>query len=395
MYKKLLLIAIYLCTLKFFQIRILDNYSIYACLYISIFILIFIFITKWSNVTKISISEFGGRYINVFLCYCFIPCLASIIFWNSGISSLFMSLYPFLSILIYFFLHIKKYKENEVISILFILAVSKTIITIIQQFTYPTIWFGSPLYNNEELIFDIRSGIIRYYLSLAFWLNVLLSFYFFSRFLKHYSNRNFLCLMITLIGIYIDQARTIMFLCGIVYLYIYIRNRNRLSKKSNLLFFFLLIFIICAYNIYFGELSDQTQNDLNSDYVRILSYKTFLFDFWVNPLAIIIGNGYPVPGIYANQLANYSEFTIFREDVGIIGTLNEYGIGLCIAVLGYLVKVYKNRFYISDYLVGYAIFSLGYIALYSPVQYDTQSNAFFGTFMFLVDLSYKKINRYG
>lgn len=393
MKKYIILLIIYLCTLKFFQIRTLANFTIYACLYSTLLYLIIVYVINKRNIQVKLHSEFSAKYQNIFLIYCFIPCIASVLFWNARISDLFFVVLPNLSLLIYYYLHINNYSEKEIINVLSLLAFSRIIITIIQQYTYPNIWFGAPLYNNDELIFDIRSGIIRYYLSLAFWFNVLLSFYYFNHLITKFSKKNMCFFLITIIGIYIDQSRTIMVLCVFIYLYIYMRKFRDMSKNSNITIIALAVIFIIYFNFFFNDLSEQTQEDLNEDYVRLLSYKTFLFDFWANPFAVIIGNGYPVPGVYTKTLEQFADLTVFREDVGIVGTLNQYGIGLCIAILLYLCKIIKKRRLVSDYLMAYSLFSLGYLFLYSPVHYDVQSNAFWGTYMFLVDLSFNK-NKY-
>lgn len=393
MKKYIILLIIYLCTLKFFQIRTLSNFTIYACLYSTLLYLICAYVINKRKLQISLHSEFGVKYLNFFLICCFVPCIGSLLFWNARISDLFFVVLPNLSLLIYYYLHSNRYSEKVIINVLSLLAFSRIIITIIQQYTYPNIWFGAPLYNNDELLFDIRSGIIRYYLSLAFWFNVLLSFYYFNHLIKKFSKKYLFYFLITIIGIYIDQSRTMMVLCCLIYFYIYIRNIHDMSKYSNKIIIVIAFLCIIYFNFLFNDLFEQTQEDLNEAYVRLLSYKIFLFDFWANPLAIIIGNGYPVPGAYTRTLEQFADFTVFREDVGIVGALNQYGIGLCIAIILYLWKIIKKRQHISDYLVAYALFSFGYLFLYSPVHYDVQSNAFWGTYMFLVDLSFKN-NKY-
>lgn len=249
----------------------------------------------------------------------------------------------------YFLLHKAKIKEKDVVSIITALAVIRTVINIIQQFTFPDYLF---CYRPEGLDaggyfkdIEIRSGIYRYAIEDTY-LSMFLVFYYFRRLLKRVNALNAGLFLFGLAGVYLDQTRQLMFstfLALVLVLVFSVRFKQKWIILS-LIGVVVAFFVINAETL-FADLIYITSSDLNYGNIRIFAYSTYLLEFWGGPLSVIFGNG-PVQwsSSYGAQVAYYQEnLRLFRSDVGIVGAANMYGVVIVLLLIAYLAfYVFRN-----------------------------------------------------
>lgn len=249
----------------------------------------------------------------------------------------------------YFLLHKAKVKEKDIVNLVTALAVIRTLITIVQQFTFPDYLF---CYRPEGLDaggffkgIEIRSGLYRFAIEDTY-LSMFLAFYYFRRLIKQVSALDLGLFLIGLLGVYIDQTRQLMLSTFLAVVLVLLFSVH-FQQKWIILGIIGLIAAIIAFNadILLEDLLDMTRRDLNVGNIRLLAYSTFLLEFWGGPLSVIFGNG-PVQwnSAYGTQIAYYQEnLRLYRSDVGIVGAANMYGVVIVIFLLTFLVfYVFRN-----------------------------------------------------
>lgn len=341
----LIVAFIYLHTLHYFDYIHYDStVGGWICNVIAILCLLFFFLYKYP--TKSCPSK---HYVIGFLLIpmlSFIPC-----YFEHGQNFIesFRTYLPLFVLFLYFFLHKEKFSAKTIINLLTIFAVTRTIILIVQQFTYPNYLFAMrPEVFNDQLgtykEIEIRSGIYRYYISDTY-LSQFLIFYYFQKLTEKYSLKRIILFLIGLVGLYLDQTRQFMATTAGALVLVTLLASNFKHKKGAV--FLLIILLILVYNywdVLFGSLSEQTSEDMTKDNIRVLSYYTFFNDYWGGPLSYIFGNGKGGHSAYGIELSDMaSNLGLYRSDVGIVGFLNQYGIvSVLYFLMFYFVFIRKN-----------------------------------------------------
>lgn len=300
----------------------------------------------------------------------------------------------------YFLLHKAKVKEIDIVNLITALAVVRTLITIVQQFTFPDYLF---CYRPEGLDaggyfkgIEIRSGLYRFAIEDTY-LSMFLVFYYFRCLLKQVNALNLGLFLFGLAGVYIDQTRQLMlstFLAVVLVLLFSVHFKQK----------WIIIGVIGAVSaivylnadVLFEDLMDLTRSDLNSRNIRLLAYTTFLFEFWGGPLSVIFGNG-PVQwaSAYGAQIAYYQEnLRLFRSDVGLVGAANMYGVVIVLFLIAYLVfYVFRNwkklRIHNKMYFVAMVI-NLPMICIFTQHYHWLM---FLGFMMYFCDNDIRHYNR--
>ncbi len=325
----------------------------------------------------------------------FLPC------WLENGQSPISSLRTYLACwlpLLYFLLHKSKISERELVLVITVFAVTRTLITIVQQFTYPDYLFtfrpegldASGMFKGIER----RSGIYRFCIEDTF-LSMFLVFYYFWRMTKRFKITDLCLFLVGLLGVYLDQTRQLM-LSTVLSLVLVFLFTVRIKHKALIVFLLAAIVGVVALNAdtLFGDLLLMTSQDLNHNNIRLFSYSTYLFEFWGGPLSVVFGNGPAAwDSAYGQQVAYmYENLKLFHSDVGIVGAANLYGVITVLFYLAFLVFfVFRNwkkfRIHIKMYFVAQLI-NLPMICIFTQ---RVNCMIFLGFMLFLCD---KDIRRY-
>lgn len=325
----------------------------------------------------------------------FLPC------WLENGQSPISSLRTYLACwlpLLYFLLHKSKISERELVLVITVFAVTRTLITIVQQFTYPDYLFtfrpegldASGMFKGIER----RSGIYRFCIEDTF-LSMFLVFYYFWRMTKRFKITDLCLFLVGLLGVYLDQTRQLM-LSTVLSLVLVFLFTVRIKHKALIVFLLAAIVGVVVLNAdtLFGDLLLMTSQDLNHNNIRLFSYSTYLFEFWGGPLSVVFGNGPAAwDSAYGQQVAYmYENLKLFHSDVGIVGAANLYGVITVLFYLAFLVFfVFRNwkkfRIHIKMYFVAQLI-NLPMICIFTQ---RVNCMVFLGFMLFLCD---KDIRRY-
>jgi len=308
----------------------------------------------------------------------------------------FNVVYVYLIIFLYFVLH--KYDVNTgfLIKLFLALAIIRVLIMLIQQFTYPFYIFGGvkegddSLYGVEYAV-QVRSGMYRFWLNSSF-LQVIAGLYSINKFLRSNKIIYLFIFLLCCVGLYMDQSRSqlIYFALSVLYLLFITKYKNKL-----LIFFLIGIFIVLIsinYNSLFGDLSKLTVSNVNEkeNYIRILAYKFYLFDYWKGPLTWFLGNGVPnATSAYGHEIIKIqTQHILFTYDIGIIGSLNVYGLIFILVFIFYLYKIiFKYWKYLDPFLKVFLIFTILYSPLYFPIHYQSGEDISWAIIFYLIDKS--------
>lgn len=298
------------------------------------------------------------------LLFLMVPMLSFLPCWIENGQSPLVSARAYLSSflpLVFFILLRSGAKEKDLVKMLTLFAVVRTLINIIQQFTYPDYLFT---FRPEGLDatgyfkgIEVRSGIYRYCIEDTF-LSMFLVFYYFGRLLKRIDLSDVFFFFFGLFGVYLDQTRQLMLSTLIALVLVPLLSLR--GKRRLILFVIMsLVILLAAINaaVLFEDLILMTTRDLDYDNIRILSYTTYLLEFWGGPLSVIFGNGPVGDSAYGQQIAYmYENLKLFHSDVGIVGALNLYGIVTVLVYFAFIVFfVFRNwkkfRIHIKMYFV--------------------------------------------
>jgi len=295
--------------------------------------------------------------------------------------------------LFYFVLHRLQISEKEILKIFVFIAFIWVLIELVQQFTYPKYYFYTRGDTYEKDI-EIRAGIYRY-MTAGIYFAVFVLYYYLQKVYDSREQRwkNVLWILFFLFGIYLNMTRQTLFA---VLLCIFIAPL--LLQKFNIVkkYLFFCGGILLAGTIYYfkdvlwGELIENTENQLNEDNIRVASY-LFYLNYWDHWSCFFLGNGLPhETSFYGNYISYIEEdLHLFRSDVGIIGELSNYGIIYIIVYIVFCFNYFWKSKAIKLYLKLYLIFTLLIVLMIFPFRYGSEF-LFFSVFLYLCDLSLKR-----
>lgn len=294
--------------------------------------------------------------------------------------------------LVYFLPHKARMDSKSVLDTLTVFAVTRTVIYIVQQFTFPDYWFafrpeGLDAASGTFKDVEIRSGIYRFYIEDTY-LSMFLVFRYFQNLLRRITGKDVLLFLIGLAGVYLDQSRQFMFSTiaslGLVFFF---SSKNR--YKSLIFIGLGLVVVLTSRHFYklFGDLMDMTQGDLSRDNIRLLSYTTFALELWGGPLSVIFGNGPIGNSAYGENVRYlYENLGMYHADVGLVGAANLYGIvTVLFFVAFYIFFIARNWKKLQMHLKMYFLALLINAPLVTIFTQSINWFVFFGFMLFLSD----------
>ncbi|QTE40254.1 hypothetical protein J3L18_14740 [Mucilaginibacter gossypii] len=267
--------------------------------------------------------------------------------------------------LLYKYLHIKKYSPTLIINEMFKVGLMWGVVVIMQQRLYPTIYFNQSKDNTDEFLefFAQTRGVIR--LSIAgFFVGFFVALETLSQLLNKVKFIKMAALIAIIVGVFFTGSRQYLgiLLFAIVLTIFY--SRNAAGKRSVSKIFFLLItivFIVVIKYDYITSLINVSSDDLSAgdSYIRFIEMHFYLLEYWPNWLTVLMGNGWEHSSSpYGKEIYSlWMKQHYFREDVGIIGGLNKFGIFYAFIVFKIIYKVVfkiklpKTRVYIRYFFV--------------------------------------------
>jgi len=298
---------------------------------------------------------------------------------------------------IYFYCILKGTDKKHLVNLLLILAIARTLITLIEQFTYPNLLFAfqQDFFDDFGTFHEIeeRSGFRRLLIADAYYLPVFLGFYSLKNFLQKYSIKYAFLFLFSLLGLYMDQTRQIMFvflICLLFTPFLTDNNGKNTAFKAGLIILILGLVLYANYDSLFGELGEKTSEQMNNEYTRSVEIAFFISKLG-GPLTIFFGNGWFGNSAYGREYMDLQDTVhMYRQDIGIIGALHMLGVIFVIVFLLYfIVVVRKNwRYYSMEYKYFY-LFVLFDSVLIFPIYNATFSSieCFMGMFFYLADKS--------
>jgi hypothetical protein len=287
--------------------------------------------------------------------------------------------------LIYPILHLFNLSPQKLIKAMLVIGIVWCITNVVQQFTYPTYFFSSKIESADSDFY--RAGIYRF-MPRQLHYALFLGFYAFQRMLDTKKTIYAIMFLATLIGLYFYGTRQ--FLAGFVGSVIAFTYFQKGSAKAfGAAIIALVGVIVLVYqDLILGNLIEITNDQVsNKDYIRLLEIKFYLFENWENWFNVIVGNGLAYESSAYGKEAEYIKETLmyYSSDVGIIGSLNNFGVIYCIAAVVILVKVIRTSYTQANrYLI---MIGLNAVLLLLFTEYFMEAGAipFWCIFLYLID----------
>lgn len=399
----LIVLFVFLVTLNFFSYRDL-NITFMGQMIQLLSCSMFIYaLTHFSQIRKTS-NQYSS--LNYVICFCLYPLLTSIVCYIYHEQSFMLSFQTLLAhwfLLIYFFLVINKISSKSIVNLIIVFAIIRTGLTLIEQFTYPNVPFAFRMSGFDDnfgkyMDVEIRSGFYRYLISDAYFLPLFAVFYSFMQLVKEISWKFLLIFLISILGIYMDQTRQIIFsmiICLCLYPFL---NLNRRQIKYIFILGIIGIVIYSNMDLLFGETISKTQNEVSDDNIRVLSY-AYYFSNTGDFITSLLGNGLAsTKSSYGQEIAKLENWGYFRCDIGIVGALHMLGyVFILLFILYYVFVILRNWKKIDAYLRLYLLSILVNIPLIFPLYNATLPcfECFMGILFYLVDRSILQKKRSG
>lgn len=361
--KQLFIGFILLVSINIFSLKFIDN-RIFQ--YLEIINLIFLFAAVVSK--KIKINGFFKYELFYIALLTILASFPAAIFHGQDFSlSIFVSRVV-LYLLLYRFLHIYKVDVSGLKKIIIVFGIIWAAIVIIQNFTFPVILFQKHDRDIEMIQKLARGSIMRVAIEdprlgvLAFFI------LFFDGIKNMFSLKKVLILTILFLAIFLTGTRqlifTVLFLLIIWFVFSKPKNLSKRIFQFCILFPIIFIFTIKSYDLYAG-LIDTTLRDLDMDYIRIREAEFYLLDYWPKNhlgFAYIFGNGWEHgQSSYGREIIekHWGQLRFYREDIGILGAVNKFGILYFIVVTLLFKKVLSFGFNEDTIFVKYFFLFLG------------------------------------
>ena len=332
----------------------------------------------------------GKKYPIVFLSFVIISAIPCYIYRFQPLFVTLTASWSYCSVLLFYFLYVYNVNSTALMKIVVFLAAIWTIIFFVQQFTYPSYIFGRAFLEDKGGGFRERGGIICFTMSDAYGLAMLAFAYYAEKFSKNKSAFNTIMMVIFFGGVYLTQSRLLMgstFL-GFMYCMLVAGNKKKYGKWQ--LNFLIFLCIICLlyfnFDLLFHDMKEQTEED-SEWFVRFESYAVY-GTYWAGPMTFLFGNGIPAgDSAYSKEIQEWVDLWITRDDIGIMGAMNTFGLIFVLVFIRYLFRIYQNRNYIDKYLLTYALMTTICLPLGFPIFNHLVRTMIFTVYMYLVEKS--------
>jgi len=248
--------------------------------------------------------------------------------------------------LLYFLLHQLKIKPEDLERIFIAFGLLNVFLYFVQFFLFPRVIFDVFMLSDRGTIRIYMNGMD--YLAISYFMSI-------QAFLRTNKIRYLLfTLLFFSIFILLGGRQTMAIMALTLVLFIIFSKK----VKSRLFIGFLLavcvFLVLLMFQGIFDALIKQSARDrsLGSEYIRFISARHFLTDFFRTPFAYITGNGmFSNSSNYGREIKRLMTQGYFLGDIGIIGNYAIYGaffvigvIGICIKSL--IIRIENNHIYI-------------------------------------------------
>lgn len=296
--------------------------------------------------------------------------------------------------LFYLFLHKLKPDPLRLEALLKVMGIIWAIITVVQQFTYPHILFSTR--DISDKFFDYSSetrGVLRINIA-GIWFGFFSLITIINKLKIRLKWTNLFWLVLLGMGVVFLGARqylTAIILIFILSLCFSFVNEKYSSRYRLLLITLPIMFWMFNNYTFINTLIMLTKNELlePQDYIRLLSINYYLFNYWPDWICVLIGNGWEHSfSTYGQEIYGiWDSYHYYREDIGIIGALNKFGLFYIIVISTLLykvffkVKVHPNKRYIK------LIFILLFFLLFTAQDWfsNEYSILFLAIIFYLID----------
>ena len=285
---------------------------------------------------------------------------------------------PSLLWLFYFVLHRFKIKEGSFLQAMLYIAIFILLVQVIQQFTYPHVWFGirgeENLTADQELA-ENRNGIWRFIIGLNGIYTAVCLFYFWSKMRRGMNVWYPVIVALMLISIYLTLTRQLIFSAVLTLFLSYFMGKKNMEVWPLLIGTVVMGVLISYWDVLFGYFQKLTAIDSGKDYIRFLSANYYWTETFSSVKAAIVGHGSAVSGSFLSLRTELEEdYHFYVSDVGFIGMMWVRGViyvTVCYALLIYVSVKYKHHvpLYISLFIIFTVIPSVMIFPMISPVQY--------------------------
>ena len=248
--------------------------------------------------------------------------------------------------LFYFLLHQLKIKPEDLERIFIAFGLLHVFLYFVQFFLFPRIIFDVFMLSDR--------GTIRIYLKGSDYLAI--SYFMSIQAFLRTNKIKYLVLILLFFSIFIllggRQTMAIMALTLILFIIFSKKVKSRLF--IGFLVAVCISLVLVMFQGIFEALIKQSARDrsLGSDYIRFISARHFLTDFFRTPVAYITGNGmFSNNSNYGHEIRRLMMQGYFLGDIGLIGNYAIYGAFFVIGVIGICIKslilrIKNNQIYI-------------------------------------------------
>ena len=306
------------------------------------------------NTKKIPKTEMKP-FVLLFMVLPFVSIFSSYAIHGQSIIIGFQTTLFSLTYLFFFMLYLLKIDYRVVLKMCLFFGIFWVMMEIIQQITYPTIWFATR-YDTFDSTIEIRNGIYRYNIE-GREFGLILLFFSFQKYLEKPRLKYLLGLALGIVGVYMLATRQIM-AASILCLFYAMFALHKLKFASFIGVSVIAMLIYMNMDTLFGDYIQMTET-VDQDYIRFMSYNFFGLEYNKGQiLPFLIGNGLNGLSSYGKEIDKLQDMGLYRADIGIIGMYSWYGIVYVLTVLAFFVYTIIKRKYIDVYLQMYILYML-------------------------------------
>lgn len=361
-----LLLLFFLSSMRFFRPLFFSDDLLKLVYYI--FILSLFLILNYKTNNEKSYDNFK-KVLYVFLVNVTLSIFSAGIIWGQNLNDTFISSIPFLSIVLYFFLHNRNISPYQIQYIFTVLTILYAISYFAALLIYPKkIFLG---YGELDRAIDTSRGFPRIRLTLMGGAPIFFSFfYFISEYKLNKNNRILIFLSITIILIFLQLGRIPIITSVLLGLFFYVDKYSFIRKLL-----FTIIILFASYFFYENvpvvkslveySLVDY-ENSVEDENIRLSAYK-FYFSVSDNLFSVIFGNG---------------QYSLGKSDFG--NFIDRYGRsnGLIPADVGY-AYIYLNFGLLGIFIFLYILLKSLFLKVSSSFKYVK----YYICFIFLVSFT--------
>ena len=342
------------------------------------------------------------RFYGIVLTLTFVPFLSVYNSWTnygqSPFESCMVTINNFIW-LIYFYLGKYKVREYTIFQSFFVMAFAILVIQIIQQFTYPSAWFGLA---SEEMMFEnggfkgeeaeVRNGLWRFRMHMNGYFTAPIVFALLFWLKRKMNFGKLLLFVLLLISIYLSLTRQVMFSMILTIVLSFFIGDGRFNIRFLLLGSLFILGLYFLYDLLFLELSKDTIEQADDSNIRLLAATYYLLDCLKTPFTLLLGYG---DAGSSGSFHNYVEmlnlqYGFFTDDVGFVGKMWQYGL-FYVIICYYLLYIifFRYKHIIPYYIRLFVLFTVFMSPMIYPFQ-SVETNLIWAMLLYVCDLHIRK-----